>query len=261
MKVVRPREELRQYVRYYWMHDSDKPFSVLTFPIGCPQIIFHRKSPLYIPEIGRSQNPVTISGQVNFPAHIQSDGNLDMIVAVFYPHTVGMFIDTPPSTFYNLEINGYDIGNRALDETAAKILQARNGEESIAILEKWLMTKINPTLNLRRIASSIHTLLRSPSVAVNTLADGACLSRKQYERIFREQVGMNPKEYARVARFQKAMWMLQCGSCDFADISAECGYADQSHLIREFRAMSSDTPKSLLNHCKPYSDLFTTPTT
>ncbi len=260
MKVVRPREELRQYVRYYWILDSDKPFSVLTFPIGCPQIIFHRKSSLYIPEIGRRQNPVTISGQVNFPAHIQSDGNLDMIVVVFYPHTVGMFIDTPPSTFYNLEINGYDIGNRALDETAAKILQARNGEESIAILENWLMTKINPTLNLRRIAGSIHTLLRSPSVAVNTLADGACLSRKQYERIFREQVGMNPKEYARVVRFQKAMWMLQCGSRDFAGISAECGYADQSHLIREFRAMSSHTPKSLLNHCKPYSDLFTTPT-
>lgn len=32
-----------------------------------------------------------------------------MIVAVFYPHTIGMFIDTPPSAFYNLEISGYDV--------------------------------------------------------------------------------------------------------------------------------------------------------
>ena len=121
MKVVRPRKELRPYVRYYWMLTSDEPFSVMTFPIGCPQIIFHRKTPLYIPEINRSQSRLTISGQVNFAAHIQSDGNLEMIVAVFYPHTIGMFIDTPPSAFYNQEISGYDISNRQLDETAAKI--------------------------------------------------------------------------------------------------------------------------------------------
>lgn len=259
MKVVRPREELRQYVRYYWILDSDKPFSVLTFPIGCPQIIFHRKSPLYIPEIGRRQNPVTISGQVNFPAHIQSDGNLDMIVAVFYPHTVGMFIGTPPSAFYNQEISGYDIENQQLNDVAARIFDSTSGDEPIGILERWLLTRINSNLNLRRIASSIGELMRTPSVSVNILADKACLSRKQYERVFREQVGMNPKEYARVVRFQKAMRMLQCGSRDYACIAHHCGYADQSHFIRDFKAMNGHTPKSLIDHCAPYSDLFTCP--
>lgn len=83
MKVYRPREELRPYVRYYWVLESDDPFSVLTFPIGCPQIIFHKKTPLYIPELDISQSQFTISGQVNFPAHIQSDGGLEMIVGGF----------------------------------------------------------------------------------------------------------------------------------------------------------------------------------
>lgn len=259
MKVVRPRKELRPYVRYYWMLTSDEPFSVLTFPIGCPQIIFHRKTPLYIPEINRSQSRLTISGQVNFAAHIQSDGNLEMIVAVFYPHTIGMFIDTPPSAFYNQEISGYDISNRQLDETAAKIFDSQGGHAAIAILENWLLTRISPTLNHRRISGSIDLLMRDPAISVYGLADTACLSLKQYARIFREQVGMNPKEYARVVRFQKALWMLQRGARNFAGISAECGYADQSHFIRDFKAMSGLTPKSLLNHCTPYSDLFTNP--
>jgi len=105
MRIIQPKQELRPYVRYYWMLEDDEPFSVLTFPIGCLQIIFHRKSPLYVPELNSLQNRFTISGQVNFPSHIQSDGNLDMIVAVFYPHTIGMFIDTPPSAFYNREIS------------------------------------------------------------------------------------------------------------------------------------------------------------
>ncbi len=259
MKIIQPRKELRPYVRYYWMLESEEHFCILTFPIGCPQIIFHRKSPLYIPELKSFQNTFTISGQVNFPAHIRSDGNLDMIVAVLYPHTVGMFIGTPPSAFYNQEISGYDIANRQLNDVAARIFDSQNGGESVGILERWLLTRINPTLNIRRINRSIGELMRTPSVPVSVLSDNACLSRKQYERVFREQVGMNPKEYARVVRFQKAMWMQQCGSRDYAYIAHHCGYSDQSHLIRDFKAMSGHTPKSLLEHCAPYSDLFNSP--
>ena len=43
MKIYQPREELRPYVRYYWVLESHEHFSILTFPIGCPQIIFHKK--------------------------------------------------------------------------------------------------------------------------------------------------------------------------------------------------------------------------
>lgn len=259
MKIIRPRRELRPYVRYYWMLKSHEPFSVLTFPIGCPQIIFHRKSPLYIPELSSYQSHFTISGQVNFPSHISSDGNLDMIVAVFYPHTIGMFAGISPSEFYNLEISGYDISDTGLNDLAAKIFDSRSGDNAIGIFEQWLLTKINPTLNLRRISSSLKLLLHNPSVSVGSLADNACLSRKQYERVFREQVGMNPKEYGRVVRFQKSLRMLQCGSRNYAGIAAECGYADQSHFIREFKSMSGHTPKSLYTYTVPYSDLFTNP--
>ena len=259
MKIYKPREELRPYLRYYWVLESDEPFSILTFPIGCPQIIFHRGSPLYIPELSSRQDRFTISGQVNFPSHIVPGGKTEMIVAVFYPHTIGMFIETPPSAFYNREISGYDIENHQLNETAAAVFDSRGGEIAVAIFEQWLLTKLNPTLNLLRAGCSLELLMSNPSVSVGTLADYACLSRKQYERVFREQVGMNPKEYARIVRFQKALWMMQCGSCDYVGIAIRCGYADQSHFIRDFKAMSGHTPKSLPKHCVPYSDLFTCP--
>ncbi len=231
MRIYRPREELRHYVRYYWVLNSDEPFSVPTFPIGCPQIIFHKKSPLYLPELDTCQSQFTISGQVNFPAHIQSDGGLEMIVAVFYPHTVRMFIDTPPSTFYNLEISGYDIENRQLNEIAQRIFDCEDDKECIEILEKFLMSKIGVSLNINRIGESVSTLLRAPVTSVNTLADNACLSKRQFERVFRETVGMNPKEYAGIVQFQKALWLMQNGESNYAGIAAECGYSDQSHFI------------------------------
>ena len=128
MRIYQPREELRPYMRYYWVLESDEPFSVLTFPIGCPQMIFHRRTPLFIPELSCRQDKFTISGQVNFPAHIASDGDMEMIVAVFYPHTIGMFIDTPPSAFYNQEISGYDIGNKQLNLLADRIFDCADSE-------------------------------------------------------------------------------------------------------------------------------------
>ena len=259
MKIIKPREELRKYVRYYWVLESDEPFSVLTFPIGCPQIIFHRRTPLFIPELGLRQETFTISGQVNFPAHLQSDGNLEMIVAVFYPHTISLFIDTPPSAFYNIEISGYDLENHQLNEIATRIFDCERTTDAIRILEEWLMIKIKLSLNIERISHSLGKLLLNPSSSITALADKACLSKKQYERIFRGYVGMNPKEYARIVRFQKSMWMLQLGNRNYADIAAACGYSDQSHLIREFKSMTGHTPRSLLNICQPYSDLFTNP--
>lgn len=257
--VIKPSTELRQYVRYYWMLKSREQFSVLTFPIGCTQIIFHRRSPLLIPELSVSQDRFTISGQVNFPAHVVSDGDTEMIVAVFYPHTIGMFIDTPPSAFYNSEISGFDIGNKGLNELATRIFNNEDANQSIEIIESLLLYKLkcrHDTLNLKRVGTAVNSLMENPALQVSDLADIACLSQKQFGRIFNGLVGMMPKEYTRIVRFQKSMRMLQKHCQNYAEIAYGCGYSDQSHFIRDFRQYSGVTPSQITN---PYSDLFTTP--
>lgn len=259
MRIHQPREELRPYVRYFWVLESDEPFSVLTFPIGCPQMIFHRRTPLFIPELFSRQDKFTISGQVNFPAHIVSDSDMEMIVAVFYPHTIGMFIETPPSAFYNQEISGYDIGNKQLNLLADRIFDCADSETAISLIEQWLTARIRPSLNIERIGASLSALLRQPSTSVENLAGIAGLGKKQYGRLFREYVGMNPKEYGRIARFQGALRMLQLGSRDYVGIAYYNGYSDQSHFIRDFRQFSGMTPKQLTEYQVPYSDLYTMP--
>lgn len=259
MKIIRPREELRPYVRYYWTLKSNEPFSVLTFPIGCSQMIFHRGSPLYIPELSSRQDKFTVSGQVNFPTHIASDSNTEMVVAVFYPHTVGLFIDTSPSAFYNQEISGYDLENRHLNLLGDMIFECNDSESAISLIEQWLTARIKPSLNIKRIGTALSAMLRFPSASVDTLASVACLGRKQFGRIFRKCVGLNPKEYGHIVRFQRALRMMQLGSSDYADIAYANGYSDQSHFIREFRQFSGLTPKQLVDYQAPYSDLFTYP--
>ncbi len=216
-------------------------------------------APFHIPELGASQHPFTISGQVNFPSHVASDAPVDSIVVVFHPGAIMPFISAPPSTFYNQEISGYDLGNHALNELSYRILDRDDDRGAIAVIEQWLLNRVSTSSGSSRVSASICRLMTDHSVTVGQLAEVTCLGKRQFGRIFNEYVGMQPKEYIRVVRFQRALWYMQHGSRDYAGIAYMCGYADQSHFIREFKSMSGDTPASLIKYTAPYSDLFTEP--
>jgi len=244
--------------------------TVLTFPIGCTQILFHKRTPLYIPELNAAQDALTLSGQVDFPSHLRSEGDTEMIVVVFRPHAMGAFLHVPISLFYNREISGFDLENGSLNELAGRIFDCGDDSLCIDLIERWLLSRISLSdrsrsgaseQNLSRAELAINTILADPRVSVTELASIACLGKKQFERIFGSCVGINPKEYARIVRFHKALSLMRRkpDTLDLTRIAYASGYADQSHFIREFKRFSGHTPSSLRKvlHCG--SDLFAGP--
>lgn len=265
-KFYKPCKLLQPYVRYYWVFSSNQMPKTYTFPIGCPQIIFHKRTPLFIPELETTQYKLTISGQVNFSSHLQADGDVEMIVVVFYPHTMNTFLNTPASFFYNQEISGYDIEDKQLDELATQVFECENNNICINLIEEWLLSRLSirshdATYRVMRINAAIEKLCAAPHTLVTKLSSICCLGKKQFEREFYLHVGMNPKEYSRIVRFQKALRLMQHqqDKTNQADLAYTSGYADQSHLIREFKKLCGYTPLSLLEVSTPYSVLFTTP--
>ncbi|QSQ28511.1 AraC family transcriptional regulator [Pyxidicoccus parkwayensis] len=86
---------------------------------------------------------------------------------------------------------------------------------------------------------------------VEGLARGLGISPRHLRRAFEDVVGMGPKEFARVVRFQRAVRASARASApDWGAIAAATGYYDQSHLITEFKALTGLTPRALL---KPLS--------
>lgn len=268
----RPSPQLAPYVRYYWTLRSSEASSALTFPIGCPQIIFHRKTTFFIPELSTSQPRLTISGQVNFPAHIRTTGELDTIVAVFRPHGLSMFIGPMLHDFYNMEISGLDIADREIDRLDYEIGNCKDTPTCVSIIDSFLLARLKTmqtgkhstmmALNHRRLDATVTRILNTPDTRMDELHELSCLGKKQFERLFKSHIGMNPKEYSRIARFQKSLHLMQRhldSPIDYAEISHSCGYSDQSHFIREFKLFSGHTPTKLLSVTTPYSDLFTNP--
>lgn len=265
-KFYKPCKLLQPYVRYYWVFKSNQRLNTLTFPIGCPQIIFHKQAPLYIPELNTTQDRLTISGQVNFSSHLYTDGNLEMIVVVFHPHAMSVFLNMPISLFYNQEVSGYSIENKSLKELADRVSGCEDNSICIHYIEEWLLSQFangssNTAYQIKRIDAAIRQICAVPQISVTELSSIACLSKKQFERLFSSFVGINPKEYARIVRFQKALEQMQhhFDEINQAQIAYASGYADQSHFIREFKKFSGYTPMSLLKVSNPYSDLFTNP--
>ena len=186
----KPCKPLQPYVRYYWVFSCNQMPNTYTFPIGCPQIIFHKRTPLYIPELGTTQSRLTISGQVNFSSHLQADEDIEMIVVVFHPHTINMFLNTPASSFYNQEISGYDIEDKQLNELAMQVFECEDNNLCVNLIENWLLHRLSirsydTIYRVKRMNAAIEQLCTTPQTLVTDLSSICCLGKKQFEREFK----------------------------------------------------------------------------
>ena len=69
------------------------------------------------------------------------------------------------------------------------------------------------------------------------------LSSRRFIEVFRKEVGLSPKLFCRVRRFQKVLGMISAGrGLDWAEIALTCGYFDQPHFIHDFQSFSGINP-------------------
>jgi AraC-like DNA-binding protein len=81
--------------------------------------------------------------------------------------------------------------------------------------------------------------------AVGQIADELGCSRRHLSDRFGTELGLPPKALGRVLRFQRAVGLLRGGG-ELADVAYTCGYADQPHFNRDFRALAGVTPTEFL---------------
>ncbi len=116
----------------------------------------------------------------------------------------------------------------------------------IHLLEQSLLQKIelsHPHPWIPKIAAWINA--NHGRLTVDQLTEAVGLSRQHFTRVFHEHIGVSPKIYSELARFQAALCYLRNGNESCAEIAVAAGYADQSHMISEFRRFSSLTPSAL----------------
>lgn len=92
--------------------------------------------------------------------------------------------------------------------------------------------------------------LLSGGAAVRATAADVGYSRRRLGDLVREETGVGPKEYQRLARFEQARDLM--GRVPLAEVAQRCGYADQAHLSREWRELAGCTPTTWLREEFPF---------
>ncbi|MFI6905656.1 helix-turn-helix domain-containing protein [Nonomuraea sp. NPDC050394] len=137
------------------------------------------------------------------------------------------------------------LGARA-GELTGRLMAAASWPERFGLLEERLTAWLRPGAGRDEPVMRAWSRLQDPAgpTTIAALAAELGVSRRFVELGFRRVVGLSPKTVARIARFQRTVdtWRRPPARLDTA---LACGYADQSHLAREIRAMAGMTPKQL----------------
>lgn len=259
-RIIKPSQLLTTYVKHYWLLKTVGDFMALarTVPTGMMSLIFHRGNRLLSVLEGEFHPRSFLSGHDRTFADLQYDGQINMISVVFHPVGIRAFFNLPMNKIAGMRLTAGDIEDKELSVLENSLTSIENDRFCILLIEQFLLKRLTrlADYNLDRIETTIR-LINSGQTHITFLADAACLSRKQFNRIFSENVGINPKEFSRTIRFQRALHILKTApQISLTALAYDCGYFDQSHMIKEFKTFSGYTPTEYLATCSPHSDYF-----
>ncbi len=167
----------------------------------------------------------------------------------FQPGGTFPFFRPPASELRNSDVTLECLWKAAAAELRERLLAAATIDSMFALAEQYLLTQLVRQLQLHpAVDFARQRFCRAPHMTtVASVLDRIGLSQHRFIQLFRDQVGLSPKAFCRVRRFQRVLHAVH-GShdVDWAQVALDCGYYDQPHFIHDFRAFSGLTPSQYL---------------
>jgi len=246
-QVFRPCPALARVVHCYWTLEGEG--------LGEPQTIFPDGRMEMVFQLGDSFSEIGSGGAATRQPARLLVGQMRRHVTIASGERVQSFgIRFRPGGAYPfLRFSQGDVEDRiwALDDIhpvlSRQLAQAatrtmESGGEPVQAVERVLMRFLASVKESPAVSAALEEIIGSGGqAAVRTLAADAGVSTRHLERVFRERVGMGPKTFARVVRFQR---VLNSPAKNWAAVAADAGYFDQAHLARDFQQFTGETPSA-----------------
>lgn len=189
---------------------------------------------------------IGVMRRATFPSSV---GLAAGVGAYLYPGALAHLAHAPPRELTDRILPVEELWGQWASELSQRLAMLPESAR-LDLLEATLMRQMaepratGTLVDVRGLAACITRA--GGRVSIGSLATSAGLSRQQLTRVFRQRVGISPKMFARLARFYTALAYVRVSdSVDWARIACDTGYADQSHMIAEFRQFTSLTPHML----------------
>jgi AraC-like DNA-binding protein len=174
----------------------------------------------------------------------------DRVVGIqFQPGGTFPFLREPAGAVANQSAPLECFWGGAASEIRERLLAAPSVDAMFAVLERSLIAQLAGPLELHAaIRFARAHICRAPHVAtVSGVMDRIGLSQRRFIELFRNQIGLTPKAFCRVRRFQRVLESVHRKTgVDWAQVALEGGYYDQAHFIHDFQSFSGLTPATYL---------------
>jgi AraC-like DNA-binding protein len=245
---ILPSPRLKNYIRYFWALESDdnskSEKKLLPLADGCPGIIFQRSSFGSFSDPSHDHLPeVFLYGQTVKPTEINLGGKFQTVGVCFYPYTL--------KSIFGFDAN--ELTDSCLDLTLLltnnfkePLLNASSPYNQIEIFSTHLYSYIQKSRYHIDPATqfALSQIVQSKgNLPLRDLQKKLKLSERGFQRKFNQHVGISPKLFSRVCRFQAALHQLKNNDyANLSDLAFDNGYADQSHFIRSFKEFAGFSP-------------------
>jgi len=254
--VIEPIGILKRYIKNYYLVEIDNSIDFMprerVFPCGNVTLVFHYGSPSKFKKRNSSEyieSNLVICGQQTSYYDLSLSGKTGMILIVFKPHGVKSFFNFPINELLNENLSLQDLTKNEAIELEDKLFNSKNNKQRITHLENFLTKRLILNRDFERIEHAIKIIENSNGqIKTQVLAQEVCLGIKQFERTFSKHIGINPKKFISIVRFQNVIQMKKkYNNAKMYQLAFDNGYYDQSHFINDFKNLTGLAPRIFFN--------------
>jgi AraC-like DNA-binding protein len=259
IRLVRPLPVLEPFVRYYRHRNARLGDTVVVHPVharGAPILDFEfgdSDAVLYIRSDGKppllSPRVVLIGMQTHRHGELHIRGTVDGFAILFQPSALGLLFALPAQEFTDQDFNAEQVFGAIIARFHERLADCRTFEERISVANQFLLQHALAPPRDGISAAATDILRGAGGARIPAMAGRAGLGLRQFERRFMQQVGVSPKLFARIARFEAALdRMARSPRGSWTEVAHRFGYCDQMHMVHDFSRFTGETPTRTLQH-------------
>lgn len=260
-EVYVPALPLNQFIEHFFYYEGLSPAhnKERFFPDGNTEIIIDlSENPQYIYDNEslceiQACRYFWVSGVRTRSITIPSGRGSRMLIVTFKKGKAYPFYPMPMSEIADQVVSADVIFGQNIVHLREQLLTSASIEGMFLLLEKFLLRQSNGALTseikTRCIEYALLHIVKEPHVlSFQHVCEQIGYSQKHFIHLFKEHVGVSPKQYLKIMRFQKAILGIENGvPTHWSDFARKIGYYDQPHFIHEFKSFSGFTPGDYIN--------------